>query len=55
MLKENADTANFIIIIIIIIIISKKDAVGDKALKQPMSQISTHSIKSIINHHTSDD
>jgi hypothetical protein len=51
MLKENADTANFIIIIII----SKKDAVGDEALKQPMSQISTHSIKSIINHHTSDD
>jgi hypothetical protein len=50
MLKENADAANFFIIII-----SKKDAVGDKAPKQPMSQISTHSIKSIINHHTSDD
>jgi hypothetical protein len=47
-LKENVDAANFIIII------SKKDAVVDKATKQPMTHTSIHSIKSIINYHTSD-
>jgi hypothetical protein len=47
MLEE--DAANFIIII------SKKDVVVDNAPKQTMTHISTHSIKSIINHHTSDD
>jgi hypothetical protein len=42
-------------IFIIIIIMSKKDAVVDKAPKQPMTHTGTHSVKSIINHHTSDD
>jgi hypothetical protein len=49
MLRENADVANFIIIV------SKNDAVMDKVLKQHMTHIDTHSTKSIINHHTSDD
>jgi hypothetical protein len=49
MLRENAYVA------IIIIIISKKDAVVDKVPKQATTHTGTHSIKSIINHHTSDD
>jgi hypothetical protein len=38
MLRENANAANFIIITII----SKKDAVMDKAPKQPMTITGTH-------------
>jgi hypothetical protein len=50
MLKENADATNFIIIIIM------KDAIVDKALKQPMTHTGTHTqSKQIINHHASDD
>jgi hypothetical protein len=48
MLRENVDAANFIIII------SNKDTIMDKVPKQPMTHTNTHSIKSIINHHTSD-
>jgi hypothetical protein len=48
--RKNADATNFIIIII-----SMKDVVVDKALKEPMTHTGTHSIKPIINHHTSDD
>jgi hypothetical protein len=46
---KNADAKNFIIIM------SMKDAVTDKAPRQPMTHTDTHSIKLIINHHTSDD
>jgi hypothetical protein len=46
---KNADATNFIIIM------SMKDAVVDKAPWQPTTHTNTHSIKPIINHHTSDD
>jgi hypothetical protein len=40
-LREDADAANFFIIVIL----SKKDAVMDKAPKQPMTHASTHTQK----------
>jgi hypothetical protein len=46
---KNADTTNFIIIM------SMKDAVVDKAPRQPTTHTDTHSVKPIINHHTSND
>jgi hypothetical protein len=50
-LREDADAAIFFIIVIL----SKKDAVMDKAPKQPMTHAGTHTKKKVINHHTSDD